>query len=67
MAVTLRPYFPDFHGLINVNFNTCKMLSIVIHPLHPTISMHILHTVLYTFPRLLRRRICLPIRSLSSW
>ena len=27
-------------------------------PLHPNISVHILHTVLYTFPKVLMRRIC---------
>ena len=32
-------------------------------PLHPKISMHILHTVLYTFPLVLTRRICLKIKS----
>ena len=26
--------------------------------LHPNISMHILHSVLYTFPEVLTRRIC---------
>ena len=31
--------------------------------LHPNISMHILHTVLSTFPKVLARRICLPIKS----
>ena len=30
-------------------------------PLHPNISIHILHTVLYTFPKVLARRICLTI------
>ena len=29
-----------------------------INPLHPNISMHILHTILYTFPKVLTRRIC---------
>ena len=36
---------------------------ILVNPLHPNISMHILHTVLYTFPKVLTRRICLPIKS----
>ena len=31
----------------------------ILNPLHPNISMHILHTVLYIFPKLLTRRICL--------
>ena len=32
-----------------------------LNPLHPNISMHILHTVLYTFRKVLTRRICLII------
>ena len=35
--------------------------------LHPNTSMHILHTVLYTFPEVLSRRICLTVRSFFSW
>ena len=35
--------------------------------LHPKISMHILHTVLYTFPEVLTRRISLKIQSFSSF
>ena len=33
-------------------------------PLHPNISMHILHSFLYTFPKVLTRRIWLTIKSL---
>ena len=29
-----------------------------VNPLNPNISMHILHTVLHTFPKVLTRRIC---------
>ena len=40
-------------------------LNIIIHydfnPLHPNISMHILHTVLHTFLKDLKRRICLTL------
>ena len=36
-------------------------------PSHPNISMHILHTVLYTFAKELTRRICLSIKSFFSW
>ena len=35
--------------------------------LHPNISMYILHTVLYTFSKVLTRRICLTIKSFFSW
>ena len=38
-----------------------------ISPLHPNISMHILHTVLCTFTKVLTRRICLTIKSVFSW
>ena len=39
----------------------------LINPLHPNISMHILHNVLYTFPKMLTRRIWLTIKSFFSW
>ena len=38
-------------------------IHLLTNPLHPYISRHILHTVLYTFPELLTRRICLKIKS----
>ena len=34
-----------------------------VNPLQPNISMHILHTVLFTSPKVLTRRICLTIKS----
>ena len=45
---------------------SCSFFSL--NPLHPNISMHILHTALYTFPKVLTGRICLPIkRFLPRW
>ena len=38
-----------------------------LNPLHPKIGMHILHTVLYTFPKVQTRRICLAIKGFFSW
>ena len=38
-----------------------------LNPLHPNISIHILHTALCTFTKVLSRRICLTIKSLFSW
>ena len=35
----------------------------LINPTNPNISIHILHTVLYTFPNELTRRICLTSKS----
>ena len=37
------------------------------NPLHPNISMHILHSVLNTFPKVLTRRICLTIENFFRW
>ena len=39
-------------------------LGIHLTPSHPNISMHILHTVLHTFLKVLTRRICLTVKSL---
>ena len=39
----------------------------VFNPLHPNIRMHILQTVLYIFPYVLARRICLTIKRFFSW
>ena len=38
-----------------------------VNPLHPNISMYIFHTVFYTFPKVLTRRICLSIEKIFSW
>ena len=37
-----------------------------INPLHPNISIHILHSLLYTFTIVLTRRICLTIKASLS-
>ena len=41
----------------------------VSHPNHQhfNIRMYILHTVLYTFPKVLTRRICLTIKNYFIW
>ena len=43
------------------------MQAFFFNPLHPNIIMHILHTVLYTFPKVLTRRICLTIKGFFGW
>ena len=37
---------------------TLQSKKLTLDPFHPNISIHILHTVLYTFPKVLTRRIC---------
>ena len=47
-----------------------KMLwlsSQTLNPLHPNISVDILHTVLCTFPKVLTRRICLTVKPSCGW
>ena len=39
--------------------------ALFLNPLHPKVSMHILHTVLFTFPKVLTRRISSTIKSLT--
>ena len=41
---------------------SCKLII----PFQPNISMYILHTFLYTFPKGLTRRICVRIKSCFS-
>ena len=43
------------------------VLCISINPSYPNIGIQILHTVLFTFPMMLTRRICLTIRSFLNW
>ena len=43
------------------------LYSHVFNPLHPNISMKILHTVLYTSTEVLTRRIFLPIKRFLPW
>ena len=42
-------------------------LYYIFNPLHPDISMHILHTVIYTFPIEKMRRTFLLIKCLIGW
>ena len=42
-------------------------LVISLNPLYPNINMHILYTVLQTFPKVLTKKICLTIQSFLSW
>ena len=48
-------------------FELSDVVNILPNPLRPDISMHILHTVHYTFHKLLPRRICIVIKGFFSW
>ena len=54
-------------AVILVSFNTFTTYLPSCNPLHPNISLHILHTFLDTFPEVLTRRICLPIIRFLPW
>ena len=49
----------DWRNICSWSFSTLYTLMFI--------SMHILYTVLYTFPKVLARRICLTIKSFFSW
>ena len=53
--------------IILIHAKICNGSKYHVNPLHPDISMHILYTALYTFPKVLTRRICLTIKNCSSW
>ena len=42
-------------------------MTITLNPSHPNISMHILFTVLYTFPMILMRRISQIVKTFFEW
>ena len=48
------------HQTINLNHTVSH--TFFFNPLHPDISIHILYTLLYTFPLVLTRRICFTIK-----
>ena len=63
-----------FSALVTLRYESIKKKSelpsreknpffIGTYPLHPNISLHILHTVLYTFPEALAKRICFKVES----
>ena len=58
-------------GFIMVGNNISHPTNLVsstfqLNILHPNISIHILHTIFFTFPKVLIRRICLTIKSFNS-
>ena len=61
--------FDDRRAILAKQKNGCKQENINQNrnPLHPNISIHILHTDLSTFPVVLTRRICLTIFSFLNW
>ena len=60
------------HMCIHITFDITASLAehlplTSLNPSHSNVSMYILHTVLYTFLKVLTRRICLPIKSFFRW
>ena len=54
-------------AVILVSFNTFTTYLPSCNSLHLNISLHILHTFLDTFPKVLTRRICFPIIRFLPW
>ena len=55
-------YFQFYLNVVFCKLNASRIiisgLGLSYHPLHPNVIMHILLTVLYTFPKVLTRRFC---------
>ena len=60
-----RPGLANVCDLMGKSLHS-RLLS-VMSSLRPNISMHILHTVLYTFLKTLTRRVCITIMSFFIW
>ena len=57
----------DYHSRSAVKELNGKYITVFLKPFMPlNISVHILHTALYTFTKVLTRRICLTIRALLA-
>ena len=55
-------------NLISLKVNPkLEILLPLFNPLHSNVIMHILHTVLYIFPKVLTRRMCLLVKSFFCW
>ena len=64
-SLTFLPHFYVFYDLLLDRRKVTQNLPV--NPLHPNISMYILHTVLHSFPKRLTRRICVTIKGCFSW
>ena len=62
-----QPRFLGSHVSIKTQKAVLYNQKLTLDPFHPNISIHILHTVLYTFPQVLTRRIFSTIKSFISW
>ena len=59
-------FFNTAHLISMFVFAVRTLVVMSLNPLHPNIIMHNLPTVVYTFPKVLTRRICLTIKSFFS-
>ena len=60
VTLTVSSFFKQV--TVATNANSSHYTSV-----HPTISMHILHTVSNIFPKVLTRRTCLSTKNIFSW
>ena len=68
ITFSTQPKIHEFQKNVNEKYEAKKRCGAFnMNPFYPKISMHILHTVLYTFPKILARRIYLTIKSFFSW
>ena len=60
-SLTFLPHFYVFYDLLLDRRTATQNLPV--NPLHPNISMHVLHS----FPKRLTRRICVTVKGCFSW
>ena len=63
ITFSTQPKIHEFQKNVNEKYEAKKCGAFNMNPFYPNISMHILHTVLHTFPKILTRRIYLTIKS----
>ena len=72
-SLLCRDPTPDLNAAVNLSLMLWSLVDFKwkqlakMNPLHPNISMYFLHNVLYTFSKVLRRRICLTIKNFLTW
>ena len=67
-GINFQLLYSAHHHIVHVKHNPVLFSETQANnPLHPNISMSILCTVLYTFPKRLTRRICFTIKSYFDW
>ena len=64
---SLKHYLCQSQCHANITFHKILQEYLIISPLHPKINMPILNSILYTFSKMLTKKVCLTINSFFGW